>query len=1033
MKLKKVMSLVLAATLAIGGIGMIPASAEEQAVPMLLQYDEPASATTQNTYWGQKGDTWQETTLPIGNGKLGANVYGELALEHLTINEETLWSAGRGTVANYNGGNPHSSMVSVYEGYANQLLNGQKVSNIENLKGLSFAESGYDKGYQALGDLYFNFSGMPSRTPSGYLRTLNLDEAQATVEFSDYSRTFFASNPDNVIVSRFTAKSGTLSFTVNFTSKQTATVNSSVSGGIGYMTIAGTVPNNGLLHNTQIAVVPENGTVSVSGKDLSVSGSTAVTVYLTAATDYKNIFWDDAHTIEYYYRTGETAAQLDTRVKGVLNSAVQKGYNAVLSAHSTDYKKLYNRVSLNLGQSNSKMTDTLLADYKKSSGGASAAERRYLETLMYQYGRYLLISASRENSQLPTNLQGIWNNSNEAPWNSDIHTNINEQMNYWLANNANLNECELPLVEYMASLAIPGHRTVETYTGSQHGIMAHTQNTPFGYTSPGWEIGTWGWSPAAATWLMQNCYDYYEFTGDTDTLRNTIYPMLKEQVLMYQDLLKEYKGRLVMPITQSPELATISAGNTYEQSLIWQLYADTIEAAQILGTDADQIATWQGTMDKLQPIVIGTSGQVKEWYEETSINSVNDTRSHRHLSNLLGLYPGNLFDSEEEINAAKVSLKNKNFGRTGTSNNPEGGWTYAQLINSYARVGDGTNAYYSVSQMIKNKLYSNLWDWHDGGNYGRFQIDANYGYTAGVGEMLLQSNLGYLNLLPAIPDEWANGSVSGLLAEGGFEVSMSWENKEIQTGSIRSTKGGECVVKLDADKAIYDESGNVAAHAGENGRATFATAAGATYTIKDYVEPECQHTNTKTVGERAATCTAEGYTGDIVCNDCGETVAQGASIKATGHSYVNGVCSKCGDRTSSGEPSDKLVIINAEKGSVSRINFTGRFTDYANVGKYNLTSHGMVIIPAAKLGGAELTVDTAGRTKITTGSFTSDGSWNYSFKISGNATEYVARAFVTWKEGGKTVYTYSDPMTVSYTGLKNNISTSLANSPAGEN
>lgn len=210
-------------------------------------------------------------------------------------------------------------------------------------------------------------------------------------------------------------------------------------------------------------------------------------------------------------------------------------------------------------------------------------------------------------------------------------------MNYWLSSNCNLTECALPLVNYMKDLEIPGGKTVEIYTGVEYGIMAHTQNTPFGYTSPGWSISTWGWSPAAATWLLQNCYDYYEYSGDLDTLENTIYPMLKEQVLMYQELLQEKDGRLVMPITQSPELSTITAGNTYEQSLIWLLYADTIEAANILGEDSDKIETWQATMDKLDPIEIGTSGQVKEWYSETSINSVNDSllSSKRQKNNFM--------------------------------------------------------------------------------------------------------------------------------------------------------------------------------------------------------------------------------------------------------------------------------------------------------------------------------------------------------------------------------------------------------------
>ena len=794
-----------------------------------LWYDEPASATNSS-------DTWQETTLPIGNGILGANVYGELATEHLTLNEETLWSGGRGSVDNYNGGNPSTSKVDTYNSYANNLLSGGSLSSIEGLAGVTASSNGYYNGYQALGDLYFTFDNALSSTPADYVRALDLESGLSTVTYSagsvSYTRTYFASNPDNVIVAHLTATDGTMSFTVSLTSQQNGTNTASVSGNTGKIVCSGTVSNNGLLHNTQAAIVVRDGTVTAENGTIKASGASEVTVYLTAATDYKNTFYDDNQSIEYYYRTGETSQQLYARVSGVLDAAVNKGYDSVLTAHQADYKELYSRVSLNLGQSSSKTTDALLSAYK--NGTATAAEQRYLEVLMFQYGRYLLIAGSRENSQLPTTLQGIWNNSNAAPWYSDIHTNINEEMNYWLSSSCNLTECAIPLVNYMASLEIPGGRTVETYTGSTHGIMAHTQNTPYGYTSPGWEISTWGWSPAAATWLLQNCYDYYEYSGDTNTLKKIIYPMLKEQVLMYQDLLKEYNGRLVMPITQSPELSTISAGNTYEQSLIWQLFSDTIEAAKILDVDNDQLATWQATMDKLNPIEIGQSGQVKEWYNETTINSVNDTSSHRHLSNLLGLYPGNLFDTEEEINAAIVSLNNKNFGRVGTSNNPEGGWTYGQLIGSWARVNDGENAYYCVSQLLKNRVYANLWDYHTYGTYGAFQIDGNYGYSAGVAEMLMQSNLGYIDLLPALPDAWANGSVNGLLAEGNFEVSMTWADGVLESAKITSGSGGECSVKLDAGMIVRDASGQVVASSAEDGMtATFSTTAGSIYTVEN--------------------------------------------------------------------------------------------------------------------------------------------------------------------------------------------------------
>lgn len=268
---------------------------------------------------------------------------------------------------------------------------------------------------------------------------------------------------------------------------------------------------------------------------------------------------------------------------------------------------------------------------------------------------------------------------------------------------------------------------------------------------------------------------------------------------------------------------------------IWQLYADTIEAAEVLGQDADQIDVWQTTMDQLKPIEIGQSGQVKEWYHETTLNSVENTSGHRHLSNMLGLYPGNLFDTEEEINAAVVSLNNKNFGRVGTSNDPEGGWTYGQLINSWARVGDGANAYFSVQKMIKNRLFENLWDYH-APDY--FQIDGNYGYSAGVAEMLLQSNLGSIDFLPALPTEWANGSVKGLRAEGGYTVDMTWADGKLTSATVTPDQAGTCAVKVGANQKVTVSAGDITVPGTtQNGNFYFDAGAGTAYTVT-YTEKE---------------------------------------------------------------------------------------------------------------------------------------------------------------------------------------------------
>ena len=824
-KRRALCALLLAALM---GTSLLPTAAAAPAeLPALkLVYDEPASATGRHVW---DSDVWEAATLPIGNGVLGANVYGEVGEELLTINEETLWSGGRGSVANYDGGNPDPAAArNAYDSISQKLLKDQTWGvDMESLKGDSRSSSGYDDGYQPLGDLKFNF-GHQGQT--GYERALDLDNGLATVRYkangTAYTREYFASNPHNVIVAHFTSDKNNLNFTTSFASKQNNSVTTSVNGSTGYITVSGKVANNGLLHNTQIAVVADSGNVSAQGKGIHVANAKSVTVYLTAATDYANQF--SSGTTDYYYRSGDTAATLDAKVKAVLDEAVQDGYTAVKKAHTADYTRLYDRVKLDLGQTDPQMTtDDLLSDYRNNY--ATPAQQRYLEVLLYQYGRYLLIAGSRENSQLPTTLQGIWNDHSGTDWNSDIHTNINLEMNYWLSGSGNLTECAKPLVNYMSKLKEPGGRTVKIYTGSDHGIMAHTQNTPFGYTAPGWEIGTWGWSPAAATWLMQNCYDYYQYSTDTGLLRSTIYPMMKDQVLMYEDLLKEKGGRKVMPIALSPEIGPVTCGNTFEQSLIWQLYTDTIEAAKFVGeTDQEFMDKCNATIKDLKPIEIGDSGQIKEWYSETYIISVENTSGHRHLSNLLGLFPGDLISSDKEIVAAKISLNNKNFGKVGTDGNTsDGGWTYGQMIPSWARVGDGANAYFCVNQMIKTRLFENLWDYH---SPAIFQIDGNYGYSAGVAEMLLQSNLGYINLLPAISKEWASGSVSGLLAEGGYEVSMTWKDSKVTEASITAQNDGQCSVKNPFGDRPLKVNGQVVT-TDKNGVASFSVAAGQTYTL----------------------------------------------------------------------------------------------------------------------------------------------------------------------------------------------------------
>ena len=522
-------------------------------------------------------------------------------------------------------------------------------------------------------------------------------------------------------------------------------------------------------------------------------------------TDYKD---------EYpSYRTGETADELTNRVKWYVDQAKVKTYEELKANHVNDYQNIFNRVDLDLGQTiSTKTTDALLSAYK--AGTASEAERRQLEVMLFQYGRFMTIESSRETrtdgngyvrETLPSNLQGLWVGANNSPWHSDYHMNVNLQMNYWPTYSTNMAECAEPLVDYVDALREPGRVTAAIYAGvssadgEENGFMAHTQNNPFGWTCPGWSF-SWGWSPAAVPWILQNCWSYYEYTGDVSYLRDNIYPMMREEARLFdQMLVRESDGKRVSSPSYSPELGPVTSGNTYEQTLIWQLYEDTIKAAEILGTDEELVATWKANQADLKgPIEVGDSGQIKEWYTETTVNSMGDGYGHRHMSHLLGLYPGDLIteDNAEWFAAAKVSMQNRTDASTG--------WGMAQRINSWARLGDGNKALQLIENLFKNGIYANLFDYHEP-KY--FQIDGNFGYTAGVAEALLQSHDGVITILPALPEKWTNGDISGLKARGNITVSIRWENGKAEAWlssdtekkvTVRIGKGSEKEVFLKA-------------------------------------------------------------------------------------------------------------------------------------------------------------------------------------------------------------------------------------------
>lgn len=825
-----------------------------------LWYTSPADIT--KYYEG-----WQEKSLPIGNGGIGGTVFGGITRERIQLNDKSLWSGGPSTNRpNYNGGNlankgnNGSTMTQIH----NYFANGKDSSAIElansNLVGLSddAGTNGYGY-YLSWGNMYIDFKNVSSNSDvSNYSRDLDLNTAIAGVNYdkgnTHYSRENFTSYPDNVIVTHITADgSEKISLDVSVEPDNTSggaansigengykrTWNTTVSGG--RISVNGQLTDNQMKFSSQTQVITDNGgTVTDGDGKVSVSGASEVTIITSMGTDYKD---------EYpSYRTGETADELTNRVKWYVDQAKVKTYEELKANHISDYQNIFNRVDLDLGQTvSTKTTDALLSAYK--AGTASEAERRQLEVMLFQYGRFMTIESSRETrtdgngyvrETLPSNLQGLWVGANNSPWHSDYHMNVNLQMNYWPTYSTNMAECAEPLVDYVDALREPGRVTAAIYAGvssaagEENGFMAHTQNNPFGWTCPGWHF-SWGWSPAAVPWILQNCWSYYEYTGDISYLRDNIYPMMKEEARLYdQMLVRDSDGKLVSSPAYSPEHGPVTSGNTYEQTLIWQLYEDTIKAAEILGTDEELVATWKANQADLKgPIEVGDSGQIKEWYTETTFNhnasgaTLGEGYNHRHMSHLLGLFPGDLIteDNAEWFAAAKVSMQNRTDASTG--------WGMAQRINSWARLGDGNKAYQIIKNLFNGGIYANLFDYHQP-KY--FQIDGNFGYTSGVAEMLLQSNAGYINLLPAVPDDWANGSVNGLVAQGSFEVSMDWADGNVTTATILSKNGGEAVVQTkNASLAtVVDSDGKVVdvTPVKEN-RISFETEAGKSYTLKD--------------------------------------------------------------------------------------------------------------------------------------------------------------------------------------------------------
>ncbi len=523
-----------------------------------------------------------------------------------------------------------------------------------------------------------------------------------------------------------------------------------------------------------------------------------------------------------------------------LDKAVELGYDALRSSHLEDYRELFGRVELDLNHDPEAdvPTDELLKAYRTGQ-----YDGRALEVLLFQYGRYLLISSSRAGS-LPANLQGVWNNSNTPVWSCDYHFNVNVQMCYWPAYVANLAETAQPLVEYVDSLRPSGRDSAgvffnvkSTDTNPENGWMLTTRNNPFGLTAI--NSASYGWGPEMNAWISQNLWEYYEFTQDLDYLREKIYPVIREAAVFWTQALQydAFSDRLVVTPSYSSEQGSMTAGCTYSQELVWQLYTDVIQASEVLGVDEDLRATLTKQREQLAPLHIGQNGTIKEWYNEDAPGFNKGDAQHRHISHLVGLYPGKHLtaDMPEYLEAAKKVLEIR--GDSGT------GWSRAHKMNLWARALDGDHAYRLLSSQLERSTYNGTtYDGTGGGTYDNLfsahpplQMDGNSGATAGISEMLLQSHTGRIVPLAALPAAWPSGSYRGLMARGNFETDAVWEGGNLTELTLHSGSGKDCVVSypgVDGAKVTCDGA-PVTVEVTEDGDISFPTVAGKTYRISD--------------------------------------------------------------------------------------------------------------------------------------------------------------------------------------------------------